>query len=191
MKKLLLVLFVTIFIATPIFSQISFGVKAAVSDFSYWGSDWDLIVDAFPNMKNDPTAGHSAGILFEIPLARQFFIQPEVKHTVVEIGVRENNYWTKEIYGFIEIPVYIKFALPATTGSFYFMAGPVVFRGHKDFRWEDSDLDSGIYSYTDFDTDTLLGFSVAAGFEKYMDFGALLVGLMYTRELTKMDYALE
>lgn len=176
MKKSLLIVLLVLAAMTPVFSQeMSFGVKAHLSDYSYRGDDWDIF-EAM-GVENEFSLSSGAFAFLELRLHKNFAIQPELGFTFAKHQYGNGSNWMTENYKVIEFPVYAKFLLPTASGSFYAMAGPKVMMLLGDVELED---DAGNTASSTVDNNIIFGVSIAAGYEFNLGNGSIIAGARYS-----------
>ena len=184
MKNIFLVFIVLVLAAMPVFAQTSVGMKAALSDYSMRGDDWNDYAD-FNNYNNEFSPGFGFGAFVEILLNNHFALQPEVIFTSAKHKYGDGSDWIEETWPLLEMLLYAKFMVPVAGGRIYVMTGPDIFLFREDREFEDNYGPLGIAtSYNDI----LYGLAINIGYEIDMISGVLLLGLKYTDEFTQYAY---
>ncbi len=183
MKKMIIVLFLFFFLLGPVFAKVSLGTKVSLNHYSYWGVDWEEYVNA-NNIEVEGALSYSFGSFLEVPINRNFKIQPEVKYTSATHRFGNSIFnWASESWSLFEIPLHIKFILHLDGGRLYGMAGPSLSILLEDIR---QDQYSSTTSLLQADNKILFGMSIAAGYEMDMGDAALVLGIRYIREFSKI-----
>ena len=181
MKKLLVLLVFVSLISLPAVAQVSFGLKAAISDYNWVGDDWDSLEDL--GLDNALSLGFSVGGFIEYAISDRLAIQPELLFTSASMKMEDSaDDHITETWNMIEVPLYIKglFPLASEPGAFYVMGGPDLFYILGDVDVESSV--SALEGSAEPDNRLLFGLAIAAGYE--FDNG-VFVGLKYSREFSE------
>ncbi|ORC34843.1 hypothetical protein B4O97_10925 [Marispirochaeta aestuarii] len=185
MKKIVVVLVMLSLLVLPALAQTSFGLKGALSDYSWTGDGWGDVQDYYEFMygvevDNEFSFGFSIGGFIEHKVSSTLAIQPELLFTLASMQYGDGDDWIRETWKMLEIPVYLKGLFPLDQGSFYIMGGPDLFYLLGDIEIDTSNDTSS--SDDDYDNNLLFGFAVSAGYE--FQNGAFL-GLKFSRVLTE------
>ncbi len=180
MKKKVMVVFLMGLFLTSAYTQVSLGAKSALTAYRYVGSDWEEFLKS-NDIKNEGSFSYSFGIFLEIPISRQFEIQPEIKYSSARHQYSDISQTEAEIWTYLNIPFYLKYNGYLEGGKLYAMAGPAVL-----YLFDNIELEyNGTNYFYKADNEVLFGIAVAAGYEMDIGYGTLVLGIVYSREFTQ------
>ena len=105
MKNIFLVFIVLVLAVMPVFTQTSVGMKAALSDYSWRGDDWNDYADS-NNYNNEFSPGFGFGAFVEILLSNHYALQPEVIFTSAKHKYGDGSYWIEQTWHILEMLLY-------------------------------------------------------------------------------------
>lgn len=137
MKKIVLIVLLAMLIPTIAFTQISLGVKGGFPVSFMHGEDWNKILD-IRNETNSEVFGVTAGLFSIIKINEIFSVQGEISYSSFGGGSKGMmwgyTYTDKYTANLIDIPVLLKYNLPAGKGIFNLFAGPEIMVAFGDMK---------------------------------------------------------
>ncbi|WP_319559951.1 outer membrane beta-barrel protein [Marispirochaeta sp.] len=116
-KKIVIVLVLVPLLVLPALAQTTFGLKGALSDYSFTGDGWDDVQDFYEfyygvEVDNEFSFGFSVGGFLEHKFSNSLAIQPELLFTLATMQYGDGDDWIRESWKMLEVPVYLKGLFP-------------------------------------------------------------------------------
>ena len=198
-KSVLLTLILVISISSLSAVDIVIGAKAALSDYSYRGRDWQDQKETF-DLKDMFSLSYSGGAWFNAQFSPFLGIQIESLLVSSRIRYDRPSGWVQQQFTGISLPVYYRGEYRFDKFGLYFLAGP---RFHFLFdstkvKEENGNVTSGDLKDLNVDNSFAIGAGVGTGITLDAGPGVLDIGFLYSTNLSRVSddtaiypYALE
>lgn len=189
MKKGIVLSVVLLLVSGALFGQMTVGVKGGVPVSFATGTDWQDGLDQWTN-DNRPIVGYSAGVFVSYGFAYGLALQPEAYYSKWGYGITDTDQsfvdYNERIVDVIELPVLLKYSLPAGPGLFSLFAGPQISLLLGDFTTKMVALDGSETEGTLVADNTLLyGVALGIGYDLPLGPGFIIFDTRYIMTFTE------